>query len=220
MLRYLFAIFIVLYWFVVPAQVQVRDEPRHHNVFENDYIRLLDVHLGPKDTTQYHVHNTPSVFIILADCKVSSQLWGGQAQPGANVSGNISYDSMNTSRTHRVWNEDNVWFHVMDVELTSKKQKNSIKIIQDSSLKLLFNEHQVNGYSTELKPGDRLHLPPSASGYLLVSKEAASIDYRLKKTTQIRSMQAGHYFWIDPGNDFSMRSNDARTISFVILQLK
>ena len=44
------------------AQPAVKDEPRHHNVFENEYIRILDVFLPPNDTTQYHIHSTPSVF--------------------------------------------------------------------------------------------------------------------------------------------------------------
>ena len=31
------------------AQVPVRDEPRHHNVFENNYVRLLDVFVSPHE---------------------------------------------------------------------------------------------------------------------------------------------------------------------------
>jgi hypothetical protein len=220
MLKYVFTKFIILSWVISSAQVHVRDEPRHHNVFENEYIRILDVYLGPKDTTQYHLHNTPSVFIILADCKVSSQLLGGQPQPGANVSGTISYDPINTARTHRVWNEDTVWFHVMDIELISKTSKTNINEIVAPSLKLLFNERQVNGYEADLKPKDHLQLPPAESGYLLVSKTDASIDYSTNKTKQQRSMKAGHYLWIGPGVEFSITSKENKTTSFVILQLK
>jgi hypothetical protein len=32
----------------------VRNEPRHHNVFENEFARILDVYLAPGDTTLYH----------------------------------------------------------------------------------------------------------------------------------------------------------------------
>lgn len=220
MLKYLFTKLIFLSWLILPAQVQVRDEPRHHNVFENEFVRILDVHLGPKDTTQYHLHNTPSVFIILSDCKVSSQLAGGQPQPGANVSGNISYDGMKTERIHRVWNEDTAWFHVMDVELISKKHNSTINVVQNASVKLLFNEQQVNGYDAELKPGDLLHLPSSASGYLVVGKETASIELILSNATQQRLMKAGHYAWIEPGIGFAIRSKEKKPFRFVILQMK
>jgi hypothetical protein len=40
------------------AQIPVRDEPRHHNVFENSYVRLLDVFLA-------HVIPPNFTFIIL-----------------------------------------------------------------------------------------------------------------------------------------------------------
>ena len=220
MLKYLLTKLIFLSWLVLPAQVQVRDEPRHHNVFENEFVRILDVHLGPKDTTRYHLHNTPSVFIILTNCTVSSQILGGQPQSGANVSGIISYDAMKTERIHRVWNEDTAWFHVMDVELISKKQKSNINVIQNAYLKSLFNEEQVNGYDAELKPGNLLQLPTSASGYLVVGKETASIELVVSNKTQQRLMKAGHYAWIEPGNDFAIRSKESKPVRFVILQMK
>jgi hypothetical protein len=220
MLKYLFTKLIFLSWLVLPAQVQVRDEPRHHNVFENEFVRILDVYLGPKDTTQYHLHNTPSVFIILANCTVSSQLLGGKPQSGANVSGIVSYDAMKTERIHRVWNEDTAWFHVMDVELISKKQKSNINVVQNASVKLLFNEQHVNGYDAELKPGALLQIPASASGYLVVGKEPASIDLVVNNATRQRLMKAGHYTWIEPGSGFAIRSRETKAVHFVILQMK
>jgi hypothetical protein len=105
------------------AQVHVRDEPRHHNVFENEFIRILDVHLGPGDTTLYHLHNTPSVFVVFTNTNLGSQLIGKQPQKGANISGEVSYDSINTSRIHRVWNEDTGWFHVMRCRTYQHKTK-------------------------------------------------------------------------------------------------
>jgi quercetin dioxygenase-like cupin family protein len=58
--------FIVFYSIAIKAQVQVREEPRHRPVLENKYIRLLDVWLPPGDTTLFHIHSTPSVFVILS----------------------------------------------------------------------------------------------------------------------------------------------------------
>ena len=150
MRKYLLLIAALYSSILASAQVQVRNEPRHHNVFENKFARILDVYLAPGDTTLYHLHNTPSVFIIFTNTNVGSQLIGKQPQKGANITGEVSYDSLNTPRTHRVWNEDTSWFHVMDIELTSTKQKKNIAVLQNSALKLLFNEQQVNGYNIEL----------------------------------------------------------------------
>jgi hypothetical protein len=218
MVKNLFTIFIVLYSFGTSAQIQVRDEPRHHNVFENESIRILDVYLPPKDTTLYHLHNTPSVFIILANTNVSSQLMGKQPQKGANVAGIVSYDSMNTPRLHRVWNEDTTWFHVMDIELTGTKHEKNIPILQNPFLKLLFNEQQVNGYSIDMKTGNTLELSASPKGYLIISQTASVIDCTITGITQHRILKPSHYIWVEAGRNFSLKANEAG--NFVLLQLK
>ena len=211
---------LILYSLFPSAQVQVRDEPRHHNVFENELVRILDVHLGPNDTTLYHLHNTPSVFIIFTNANVVSQLWGKQPQKGASVNGIVDYDSIVIPRIHRVWNEDTSWFHVMDIELTSTKQKKDIAVLQNSSLKLLFNEQQLNGYNAELKPGSTLEIPSSINGYLLVSQTESVIEYRINEIIQHRMLKPAHYIWIEAGQHLSLKPTGNKTASFVLLQLK
>ena len=205
---------------LVSAQVQVRNEPRHHNVFENEFIRILDVHLGPGDTTLYHLHNTPSVFIVFTNTNVGSQLIGQQSQKGANITGEVSYDNLNTPRTHRVWNEDTSWFHVMDIEITSTKQKKNIADLQNSALKLLFNKQQVNGYNLELKAATNIQLPPSTDGYLLISKSESIIEFKIDEAVQDRIMKPSHYIWIEADKKISIKNMDSKAANFVLLQFK
>ena len=47
------------------AQVQVRYEPRHKNVLENKYFRILDVNIPPHDTTLQHIHSTAFCYIAV-----------------------------------------------------------------------------------------------------------------------------------------------------------
>ena len=220
MRKYLLLIAALNCTILIAAQVPVRNEPRHHNVFENEFVRILDVHLGPRDTTLYHLHNTPSVFIVFTNTNVGSQLIGKQPQKGANVTGEVSYDSLNIPRTHRVWNEDTSWFHVMDVELTNAKQKKDNAVLQNPALKLLFNEQQVNGYNMELKPANNLQLPVSSSGYLLVSKSETIIEFEKNNTLQKRFMKPSHYIWIEAGKKFSIKAIGNQAANFVLLQLK
>jgi hypothetical protein len=220
MLKHLATKIMILCWFIVPAQVQVKDELRHHNVFENEQLRILDVYLAPKDTTAYHLHNTPSVFIMFTNTKLSSQLLGEQPIEGANVVGEIFYDSLVTPRIHRVWNEDTSWFHVMDIELTSKHQRTNPAIIKNPDLTLLFNAAQVNVYSAKLKSSNKLQLPSSLSGYLLVSKTEIIVDYKINSTIQHRIMKPSHYIWVGSNNIFSIENKDHKTGEFAVLQLK
>jgi hypothetical protein len=225
MRKYLMLFTVLSGTILVSAQVQVRDEPRHHNVFENEFIRILDVYLGPGDTTLYHLHNTSSVFITLANVKVGSQLTGQQPQKGANISGLIMYDAMATPRIHRVWNDDTSWFHVMDIELIAGQPKNNVALIDASDLKLneheivtLFNEKLVTGYRMRFSKGQTMKLPSSRPGYLLVSTGKAFVDITFNGTIQHRKMKAGHYIWLDGKEAITITSQEIA--DYILLQLR
>jgi len=220
MRKYFLLIVILISILSVTAQVEVRNEPRHHNVFENEFVRILDVHLGPGDTTLYHLHNTPSVFIVFTNTNVGSQLLGKQTQKGANVTGDVSYDGLNTPRVHRVWNEDTSWFHVMDVELTNTKQKMNVAVLQNPALKLLFNEQQVIGYSINLNTSITVDMPANTNGYLLVSQTESVADLKINGQNQYRILKPGNYTWINAGQNFSLKAKNDKPARFVLLQFK
>ena len=202
------------------AQTAVRNEPRHHNVFENEYIRILDVFLPPHDTTEYHIHNTPSVFTTFTKTATGSQLINRQPVKDTSVAGYTWYDSLVTPRIHRVWNEDSTWFHVMDIELTGIKPRSNEKPLQHPSLQLLFNERLANGYRLQLQTGGNIQLPASTTGYLLICLGEAVIDYRVNDSGQHRIMRSGHYIWIESGKLFSTTTVKHIPVAFLLLQLK
>lgn len=202
------------------AQPAVRNEPRHHNVFENDYVRILDVFIPPHDTTQFHIHSTPSVFVMLTKTATGSQLKGGQPAKDVSVAGSFWYDSLVTPRIHRVWNEDSTWFHPMDIELVASRPHSDQPVLQNSFLQLSFNEPLVNGYRLQLPAGKTIELPLSSTGYLLVSTGDAIVEYDAGTGTQRRVMKSGHYLWIDRGNPFSITPVGNKSAGFLLLQLK
>jgi hypothetical protein len=202
------------------AQVPVKYEPRHHNIFENEYIRVLDVNIGPKDTTLFHEHNTPSVFFTFTKTFTTSQLIGRPpSRSSISNTGPPSYDSLGTARVHRVWNDDTIWFHVMDVELTGGKPRSNPAVLQHPLLTLSFNRYLANGYRLQLKTSDSIELTATSPGYLLVSQADADIQYQEGNFKQKRFMKAGHYTWIEGGKTFSM-TNAGSPAVFMLLQLK
>jgi hypothetical protein len=218
--KYFFLILLLIYPYVFKAQVQVRDEPRHHLVFENEYLRILDVHLEPGDTTLYHLHNTPSVFIWFTKTATASQLFGKEVTRDISIPKNISYDSLQTERHHRVWNEDKKWFHVNDVELISKGPFNSTPPLQHASLKLLNNEKQVNIYRLQLSDETVFVLSASAAGYLLMSLDETTLIIQNGNIQQTRKMKPGHYEWIEPGTKPILTLFNGKQAEFALLQLK
>src|ERR1051325_1213192 len=86
--------------------IAVSKEPLHKKVFENDYLRVLDVQIAPGDTTQFHKHETPSVFISLHPVKTGSQVIIEDGTATAlSPDRSITFEGFYKSpRIHRVWN--------------------------------------------------------------------------------------------------------------------
>src|SRR5215467_7633048 len=100
-----FSLFFILSSGVI-AQVPVMNESHHKPVLINDYIRLLDVHLNPGDTTLYHIHAAPSVIVYISKSMIGTQIMGqtdlssGEVLPGETRF--VDYEK--NPLTHRVYN--------------------------------------------------------------------------------------------------------------------
>ena len=53
--------------------VAVEQEPHHHVVFENQYVRVLDVVVNPGDTTLFHKHSLDNIAVQLSDANIKRQ---------------------------------------------------------------------------------------------------------------------------------------------------
>lgn len=137
------------------TQIQVSQEPRHHKVFENEWVRVLDVHIPPHDTSLMHKHSTPSVFLILSNTKTGSQTLIEPGKPSF-TDGNIWFEGFyEKPRIHRVWNEDTVEFHVMDVELPHTPSASPGNTVIPPFSKPLFDEKPVRAFRVTLPAGQQ-----------------------------------------------------------------
>ena len=202
------------------AQVPVKDEPRHHNVFENDFVRILDVRIRPGDTTLYHTHATPSVFIYFTNSKVGSEIINQPASSGINVAGNINYDSLKTPRTHRVWNQDTSWFHVMDIELVNPQPMAKHTFTNIKNTVLLFDEPLVNGYKLQINSRETFTVREPDLRFLLVSLDEVTLSIFINAKEQIRVMKPGHFIWIQPNENVVIRTMNNQQAYFTLLRLK
>jgi hypothetical protein len=73
-MKRLFLVLALMFSASLPAQaptaVPLREEPRHHFVFENDYVRVFRVSVPPHDATLLHQHDVPYLYISLGPADV------------------------------------------------------------------------------------------------------------------------------------------------------
>jgi quercetin dioxygenase-like cupin family protein len=66
--------------------VPVHQEPRHRMVFESPGIRILDVQIPPGDTTLFHTHSDPILYVTMRSSTTRTQTlggsWNGTPAPG------------------------------------------------------------------------------------------------------------------------------------------
>ena len=203
---------------VINAQVPVREEPRHHPVLVNKYIRLLDVWIKPGDTTQFHIHATPSLFVILSNTNTVSQIKGEGWQSGVSNPGTTWYRSFTPDvLVHRVANIDTIPFHVNDIEILSSYHPE--KKTAALPFPLLFENEKAFAY--QLKRGDITNNTISQRGPIIV--ELISGDgIRLHQSNRkiATNLQAGKYLYIEPGTSFNFMVSGTGEVNLVLFELK
>ncbi len=99
--------------------VPVEQEPHHHIVFQNQYVRVLDVLFPPGEPSLFHSHSNDNVSVALRGDKTKSQVMGGEwSEPVKVVPGQVAFNkAKGQAYTHRVGSAGTQAFHVIDVEI-------------------------------------------------------------------------------------------------------
>lgn len=198
------------------AQVQVSEEPRHHKVFDNGWVRILDVHIPAGDTSLWHKHSTPSVFLILSSTKTGSEARIEPHRPPF-TDGRIWFEGFyDTVRIHRVWNEDDHEFHVIDMELPHKPNKAIAPPFTDTAFKVLFDEKPVRGYRMSLAAGRALHLPGRGDNVVVVCVD----DGAMVKVKGTELHKKGDYVFIPAGSKLDFANEGQAETKLAVFELK
>ncbi|HVU98028.1 MAG TPA: hypothetical protein VHE34_22545 [Puia sp.] len=199
------------------TQVQVSEEPRHHKVLANEWVRVLDVHVPPHDTTQMHKHSTPSVFIVLSNTRTGSQVLVEPGKPSF-ADGNIWFESFQDKpRIHRVWNEDTVEFHVMDIELPHVPGSFG-KVVDPPFSKLLFDAKPARVYRLTLPAGQHEALPRSQAPILVISLSGPGANGTVNRQPFTKK---GDYLFLSGNSPVAIANNSPTDDQqFAVLYLK
>jgi beta-alanine degradation protein BauB len=99
--------------------VPVEQEPHHHIVFRNQYVRVLDVLFPVGEASLFHTHSNDNVGIPISGDKTQSQPFGGEWSEAQDVKPGAAgfRKARGQAYTHRVRSAGKLPFHVIDVEI-------------------------------------------------------------------------------------------------------
>lgn len=200
------------------AQVQVRKEFHHKNVFENKYVRVLDVNIQPRDTTLFHIHSTPSVILLFTNTITASQIKGKEWVKGKSVAGIASYRPFDRDTlVHRVSNWDTVPYHVNDIELLSAYQVNSQ--IKPMPFNVLFDNEKVVAY--RLTDSSFSQQVIKDRGPIIAELVAGNgIVFHDVNSKTSAKLIPGKYFYIEPGKSFYLSATKKESVNLVLFEIK
>jgi hypothetical protein len=216
--RFLILYILIAIPLIASAQVQVRLEPRHKNVFENKYLRLLDVNIIPGDTSQFHMHSTPSFFLRYTNTNVWTQTKGQDWTQSLRAPGEPSYDSfLNDTLIHRVTNSDRVAFHVTDIEILAPYH--SRDQIKPLPFEVLLENEKVFAYRLSNSSMDQKII--SKRGPIIAQLiEGDKILVHDEKTKKTKEIKKGGYLYIKPESSFYFTAPVDEKINLVLLEIK
>jgi hypothetical protein len=202
------------------AHVPVSQEPRHHKILDNGHVRLLDVHIPPGDTTQFHIHSTPSVFLLLTEANTGSQVVSEEDRSGSPIPhyGNIWFEGFYIQpRIHRVYNRDTHEYRVMDIELTNKNYSPIDSPIKQEAFTFLFEEKPVRAYRFLLNSGDKISIQPRKADILLIQMTDSVKDIRVNEKSFLLK---GDWLYIPASFPIEIKNGGSVKSEFVFFELK
>lgn len=209
-------LFLVTYAMLAKAQVQVREEPKHVPVLQNQYFRLLDVRLAPGDTTLFHIHSTPSLFVILSHATTAWQEKGKEWMKDTSVLGRSWYRSFTPDNlVHRVCNIDSIEFHVNDIELLSNFgiPKKPLPLVIE------FENNQATAYRPRIADLNKLTIKDR--GPIIAELiRGTGVSFHNTASGQVQELQPGKYFYIEPGSPFYFSIGDDEEFDMVLFEIK
>jgi hypothetical protein len=170
------------------------------------------------DTTLFHIHSAPSVFVHFTNTVVCSQIKNKEWATNKNIQGNASYRSfVNDTLVHRVSNCDTVPFHVTDIELLSPYTPATK--LQALPFTVLFENEKVIAY--RLTAGAFNNQFIKGRGPMIAELVAGSgVVIRNKKGKELSPLKAGKYLYIKPGIKFYFSATADKEINRVLFEIK
>jgi hypothetical protein len=197
--------------------VAASKEPLHKNVFENQYVRVLDLHIAPGDTTLFHKHEIPVVSVSLHPVRTGAQTIMDDKGPKVqSLDRRITFDGFYQSpRVHRVWNRDTSVFHWMDIEVLTKGDRMLEAPLALDGFTQVFDAPPVRAYRLVLKGKQKLVFKRTAPILIVNLKDAGKIAANKKQFSK-----EGDFLYVQPSKKISLANKEEQEYTFAVLEFK
>lgn len=203
---------------IASAQIPVEQEPHHKILFKNEYVRIIDLHIAPGDTTLIHTHDAASVVVFLSSSTFGIQNEGQSPGETAVNPGDLIYRAYDEKPVvHTVWNPGKSMFHCLVIELVNQHPaKDNNTIISLPGVKFQWQQKLVRAYTLEIQKDKQFDIPESDLGYLLID---FSGNARVTFEGNMQSLEPRDYVFFSPKSKIKIGAMDRERAACVLLEL-
>jgi quercetin dioxygenase-like cupin family protein len=165
---------------LVAAQVPLDQEPRHHLLYANQWLRVISPQIPPGDTTLEHMHNHDDATVCIHGSEVRAKQKGAEwSNPGRvcvpGTAGVTEYTGK--PRSHTVQNVGSGVYHLMLVENLRESGWTNNEPLTVAGMKVARENRSFRIYETELSGSSSvMHSHDVPTVVILVSGEAMAGD--------------------------------------------
>jgi hypothetical protein len=198
-----------------------RDEPRHKVVFENNYVRVIDVQIPAGKETLYHLHDIASVIVYITKTTNESQTFGESTwTPRTIAPGDSRYAPYDEKPlNHRVRNPGPGLFRVYDIELLhSRLTSEAFALAESPALRAQWQQKRARSLTLRLAPEGHRTVPPGPCAYLLV--QISGVLTVASTTGAPRELRAAEFFFQPARAGFLLSNAGTEPLETVMLELR
>jgi hypothetical protein len=214
--------------------VDLKDEPHHHLLFENEYVRAWAFGINGHDTTLVHNHNLPYLGITVGTADFVNAVVGKPEKHGTQTNGQVSWSGGGFA--HLVRTETDTPFRNFTIELLKPQgtaKNGRVKVIADAPLDCPTATSTPLEMATTLvmetdevavREGDvsyilRIFGPDAKAAHLVGALGDAQINVEIPKQP-VKTLNAGEAIWLDAGTPANLVNTAKGESKFVLLTFK
>ena len=208
--------------------VPLEREPRHRLVWQDGPVRILDVRIPPGDTTLFHIHDAPILYVPVALSPMSTQILGEPWTPPPPRDSSrfrldaTQWDTLYAIRpvTHRVSNAGATLFNLIGVLNRGRQPVASAR----TDTPLPGTMEKSSGWFRQtrvvLARGDSTEWVRSTRPVVLVQQSAGRtmVDRSLGSPGLLS--EAGQWLYLAPDARFRLRSGTEQPTSVVVIEVR
>jgi len=206
--------------------VPVANEPHHHQVLANDFVRVYAVQIPPHGSTLLHQHDRDYVVVHLSSGDVTNTPAGGDSKQSHVEAGGVQL--VKAPLTHVVANSGETVYENITVVILRASPLHPPGAVPAGNFggegvltRLLFENDVVRAWDTEIAPGGRqahhMHLLP----YLAIAVTGLNFsNVPDKGAAGTISHKAGDVAWMNAPYGHTLTNVSEQPARFIVLEFK